>query len=89
MTDALVNCIKKAREKDIDLNIILETHSETIINRVGELIYKEIFDKNKVNVLIFGETESKNNSESSINSVSYDDEGIIQDWPLGFFYPEV
>jgi predicted ATPase len=89
LTDALVKCIEKANEKGITLNIIIETHSETIINRVGKLIYKEQIEKNKINVLILGDLENHNPSESCITSVSFDKEGIIENWPLGFFYPEV
>ncbi|PFD44793.1 hypothetical protein CN281_19255 [Bacillus cereus] len=89
LTDALVKCIEKARERGIILNIIIETHSETIINRVGQLVYKEKIDKEKINILIFGDTERQNPSQTCLKSVSYDEEGVIEDWPLGFFYPEV
>lgn len=89
LTDALVNCIKKAKQDEVELNIILETHSETIINRVGQLIYKEKISNDLVNVLIFGGTEKNKNTESCITSVSYNEDGIVEDWPLGFFYPEV
>jgi len=89
LTDALITCIKEANSNNIRLNIIIETHSETIINRIGYLVYKEKIDQDKVNVLIFGDLEKQNHSDSCINSVSFDEEGRIKDWPLGFFYPEV
>lgn len=89
LTDALVKCIEKAKSRDIFLNIIIETHSETIVNRVGQLVYKERIDKEQINILIFGDTERQNPSESCLTSVAFDEEGIIEEWPLGFFYPEV
>jgi predicted ATPase len=88
LTDALVNCIEKAKEQGICLNVIIETHSETIINRVGQLVYKNSIPKEQINVLIFGDLENQNHSNSSLHSVSYDEEGTIENWPLGFFYPE-
>lgn len=92
LTDALVKCIAKASSSQIPhLNIILETHSETIINRVGQLIYDDKINRENVNVIIFGELEKgeKNPTNSCIKSVKFNEEGIIEDWPLGFFYPEV
>ncbi|MEX3743565.1 AAA family ATPase [Lysinibacillus xylanilyticus] len=89
LIDAFVNCIKVANKRGIQLNIIIETHSETIVNRVGKLIYKELVDSTQVNVLIFGDNKNSNPSESSITSVSFTEEGTIENWPLGFFYPEV
>lgn len=88
LTDALVKCIEKANKKNINLNIILETHSETIINRVGQQIYKEKINKDIINVLIFGDLEGQSPSESCLTSVNYNEEGTIENWPLGFFYPE-
>lgn len=89
LTDALVSCIKEADFNEVPLRIIIETHSETIINRIGQLVYKEKINQDKVNILIFGDLEKQNHSDSCINSVSFDEEGSIKDWPLGFFYPEV
>ncbi|WGF39859.1 MULTISPECIES: AAA family ATPase [Lysinibacillus] len=90
LTDALVKCIDVTNKRGINLTVVLETHSETIVNRVGQLIYQEKIGNEKVNVLIFGDLENGTNpSESSINTVSYNEEGAIENWPLGFFYPEV
>lgn len=85
LTDALVNCIFRAKNK-IKLSIIIETHSETIINRIGTLIYKKRIQGKDINILIFGNSE--NSSKNCLKSATYDEEGIINEWPLGFFYPE-
>ena len=62
---------------------ILETHSETIINRIGELIYLNKLDKDDVVVLLV----SKDDEISSVAISSYNSEGILQSWPYGFFLP--
>lgn len=71
--------------KDNDIKFIIETHSESIINRLGYLINKNILDKNLVNIVIF----SKNNDgTTSINETNFDERGILNNWPIGFFVPE-
>ena len=61
---------------------IIETHSETIINRVGELISLENkFSQDDVNVVLF----QKGEQGSSVTIASYDEEGFLTNWPVGFF----
>lgn len=90
LTDVFVNCITvindDLKKYGSNLNIIIETHSETIINRVGQLIYTNKIKPEMVNLLLFNGIV---NSSSEISSVQYNEDGVLQDWPLGFFYPEV
>ena len=65
-------------------NIMFETHSETMINRIGQLIRKKVISSKDVAILIF----DQNDYENTVRNVSYNDEGYIEDWPLGFFAPE-
>lgn len=61
---------------------IIETHSETIINRVGELISLENkFSQEDVNVVLF----QKGEQGSSVTIASYDEDGYLTNWPVGFF----
>ncbi|QWH72572.1 hypothetical protein EXW45_14955 [Bacillus wiedmannii] len=86
LTDVFANCITLAKDMNFDLNIIIETHSETIINRLGQQVAREKINSELVNILIFGDSQGHVNTK--IESVKYDEEGVIEDWPLGFFYPE-
>lgn len=90
LTDVFVNCITVVNSEleahGSKLNIIIETHSETIINRVGQLIYNEKISPEMVNLLLFNGIV---NSSSEITPVQYNEDGVLQNWPLGFFYPEV
>jgi predicted ATP-dependent endonuclease of OLD family len=67
-------------------NIIVETHSPTIINRVGRRIREGQISENDVNVIVF-EKESTD-SDTKIRQVSYDSNGQLKDWPYGFFDPK-
>lgn len=61
---------------------VIETHSETIINRIGELLFEgSKFTKEDVNVVLF----HKEDNGSSVTIANYDDEGFLNNWPIGFF----
>lgn len=87
LTNVFAKCIALAKTNNFDLKIIIETHSETIINRIGNLVYKDKIFSDDVNLLMFGDTD-KNHINTKIESVKYNSEGIIDGWPMGFFYPE-
>lgn len=68
-----------------ELKFLFETHSETMINRLGYLISKKKLDRNLVNIVIFSKDDF---GYSLINQTGYDEKGFLVDWPLGFFTPE-
>jgi predicted ATPase len=88
LMDSFVRIINLCMKHNINIHIIIETHSETIINRIGYLIAKnfEEFNKDLVNILILD--NSKDNYDTKIQSTSYTEEGFLQEWPFGFFSPE-
>lgn len=87
LIDTFAKIIKVSKELDIDLKIIIETHSETMINRLGQLIAInfEDFNEELVNVLIFN---SSHPHISNIKSTGYTEDGYLTSWPIGFFSPE-
>lgn len=86
IADVFITAIKTANELDIDLRIIIETHSETIINRVGHRISSGELDHDMVSVSIFNKDIDANNTE--VQFANYNEEGTLENWPYGFFYPE-
>lgn len=69
-----------------DLRIIIETHSETILNKIGEMIEIGELDKEKVNVVLFNASEEEG---KYIKSASFTKDGYLTDWPLGFLSDNV
>ncbi len=67
--------------------LIIETHSETLINRLGQLISDKLLDKKDVQVLVF-EPDEENLSSTSVRVATFDDKGFLGNWPFGFFLPE-
>ncbi len=72
--------------KHFDLKLIVETHSDIIINRIGDCIAYDQIDSDKVNIVIFNKEDE--NDYSEIKEVNFNENGEIVDWPLGFFIPE-
>lgn len=84
LVDAFVKCINLFYKKNNKFSIIIETHSEIMVNRIGKMIYEGSFNKNLCNILIFG----GDINNSSIKAIEYNDEGILEEWPIGFFQPD-
>lgn len=87
LADSFISAIKSARELGIDLRLIIETHSETLINRFGHQIANKNFDNDDVNVVLFD--RKKSGDPVNIRVASYDDDGFLNNWPLGFFEPDM
>lgn len=70
-----------------NIQFIIETHSVVIMNRIGQHIEKDnCKDLNtnleeKINVFLVNPSDEFNNN---VIFTSYDDEGIIKKWPVGF-----
>ena len=47
----LVTVIKEAKEQGRDIRFIIETHSEIIISRIGQMIATHEFSNENINVL--------------------------------------
>lgn len=86
VADMFVAATNLAKENNIDLKLVIETHSETIINRIGNLIYTEKLKNSDVSVVLFEKRHVDKSAEVSISD--YDTSGCLQNWPYGFFQPE-
>lgn len=87
LIDTFVQIVMKSQEMEMNIKIIIETHSETMLNRIGYLIgtKKYNFHNDLVNVLIFNK---RDNYETEVNPTGYDEKGRLLSWPIGFFSPE-
>lgn len=87
LADVFASSVHAARSVGIDLRLIVETHSEYLVNRLGYLIAKNRFEANDASVLIF---ERDSFSEpTSIRRATYTQEGFLENWPFGFFEPNL
>ena len=93
IADAFINSVikKNAESTEHDyrqrerMNLIIETHSQTIINRIGRRIYEGYLSPDDVNVVIFEKDYDK--PCSVVKQTNFDKKGKIANWPRGFFDP--
>lgn len=69
-----------------NINFIIETHSETMVNRVGNSIAKSEISNEDVGVIIFEKNFGED--DTTIKKGGFDKEGYLENWPVGFFEPE-
>lgn len=97
MTDALLRIIaaqslaehnkdKRGLKQSLKPEFIIETHSSTIVNRVGRRIKESHISADDVQVLIFNKDEKT--GLTSISTATYAENGMLEDWPYGFFDSE-
>lgn len=76
-----------ANSKRREASIFLETHSEHLINRFGQLVSMGIMDKNDLQIVV---VEADTSERSSVRIVGFDEKGYLDsNWPVGFFVPEL
>lgn len=73
--------INYAKQNNIDIKIILETHSEKMVNYLGELIENNVITAEDVSILLF----EKENKVTKLRSVKFNEKGYLNDWPINFF----
>jgi len=85
--DSIAKVITYCKESNIPFKIILETHSDIIVNRFGDNILNKKISHNDINIIVFNKESEKSPTEISISY--YDDEGNLINWPTGFFQPSI
>jgi len=85
--DVMTKVVKNAEKNKIKLRLIIETHSDIIINRLGDLILDDEINADEINIVIFNkETED---TPTNIEFAKYDNDGNLLNWPLGFFQASI
>jgi hypothetical protein len=85
LMDAFIAVVNEAKEKGLDMRFIIETHSQNMINRLGLKIARKEYDPDDATILLFHEP---NANKPSPQVATYDNEGFLTNWPIGFFDPE-
>lgn len=67
-------------------SLIIETHSQHIVNRLGRLIEDGKMQPEDVAIVLFEPSEDENKS-TSVRIANFNTEGVLQNWPFGFFEP--
>lgn len=86
LAKALLSSIQLAKENGYYLQLLIETHSETIVNYFGMAIAKGALQNQDVSVTLFDKDFQTKHTQ--VQSSSYDKDGFLFDWPIGFFAPK-
>ncbi len=85
VADTLIKTINTAKNNEGHVTLIIETHSQAIINRIGRRVREGLISSDDVNVLLFSKDKEQKNT--SIKQIQFTEKGQLQDWPYGFFDP--
>lgn len=80
MQSDLVDLFLKLSLKNPNLKLLIETHSDVIIDRIGKHIYKRNYKLEDLNLFIFN-----NENKLKISKTTYTEGGGIKEWPVRFF----
>jgi AAA15 family ATPase/GTPase len=86
LIDTFAKTIKLIEKEKFNLKIIIETHSETIVNYVGRCILRDEISKDDTSIVIFDKDSPS--SPTKVGVSTYDEDGCLIDWPWGFFDTE-
>jgi hypothetical protein len=85
LADLIVAMANLSRKQEIPIRFVLETHSQAIIERIGQLVESRILNSNDVQVILFELDRTKpSRNVSKVRTTSFDAQGVLVDWPFGF-----
>lgn len=92
LADALVGEVglspEYGRASDGRIHFLIETHSETLVNRLGELIHAGRLNHDDVQIIMF-EPDPSGEHLTTTRTSSFNEAGELVDWPYGFFQPSI
>ncbi|EOW9210672.1 TPA: AAA family ATPase [Vibrio cholerae] len=81
LAKAFANVVKFSFESGLKISILFETHSNVMIDALGEAIEDGVIERSDINIVLF----NKVNGETNISFSEFSDEGYLLNWPVGFF----
>lgn len=75
------------RRRFLPPRILIETHSQHIVNRLGLLVESGRLSPEDVTIVLF-EPKQDRPGTSTVRLSNFNSEGVLQNWPFGFFEPD-
>lgn len=79
----LADASRQSRSVNGGVPMIIETHSQALVNGLGFLIEEKKLTHEEVQVVLFERDEET--GQADVRVVNYDEDGHLIDWPYGFF----
>lgn len=80
-----VEAASRSRADGTGAQIIIETHSESLINGLGKLVYEGLIKADDIQIVLFDQDEET--GDTSVRLAGYRENGALHDWPYGFLSP--
>jgi hypothetical protein len=80
--------LSRAKNEELDTvppKLIVETHSDALLNRLGELVEEGRLPAEDVLVLLF--EQDPITKDTTLRQSSFSPDGTLTNWPIGFFAP--
>lgn len=87
LADAIVGERNSDTAYEERIKFIVETHSEALVNRLGQLVAEGKVPHGDVQVLIF--EDNKSTGITTVRIAPFNEEGVLVNWPYGFFQPGI
>lgn len=87
LANVMVAAIEEATAEGLGLSIIAETHSPHLVNRLGQLVGNQKLNAQDVQIVLID--QDKQDTAPTVKSSIFNSDGVLQDWPFGFFEPEI
>jgi predicted ATPase len=81
----LARMLVEAVSKGGGARLLVETHSESLINGLGKLIYEGAIKAEDVQIVLFDQDEET--EQTTVKLAGYRENGALYDWPYGFLSP--
>ena len=86
LADVLARAIASAHRKNVGLTVVVETHSEAIVNRIGHQIASGRIEPEQAAVVLFD--PATGSTGSTVRIATFNAQGRLENWPFGFFEPD-
>lgn len=83
LMNMFIDVTKDALESNIHIHFIIETHSQTMINKLGVRIARKEYNPEDAVVLLFCEDNTLD--QPNPQRAEYSKEGFLMNWPVDFF----
>ncbi len=85
LTRMFAGAMLESRGAGRPVKLLIETHSEALVNGFGDLIHEKVLSPEDVQIAIFDQDDDTR--QTSVRLASYDEDGALRNWPYGFFNP--
>lgn len=83
LAEMLVSVVNAAKAADVILHLVIETHSEVIVNKIGLMTAQGTLKNDDSTIVLF--SKEPHTSQTNVEFSGYRENGSLHNWPYGFF----